>query len=85
MRSECVHGERSKSKRPFGDGQTQERLLSDKTILNASAVTFPPKPTISEQAKVSSRTRRASSCLACCAARTRARCCSMIARPASWH
>ena len=38
-------------KRPYGDGQTQEKLLSDQTILKAQHVDFPPKPAISEQAK----------------------------------
>ena len=38
-------------KRPFGDGQTQERLLQDKVILRAQEVTFPEKPQVSKEAK----------------------------------
>mmetsp|Transcript_18289 Transcript_18289/g.23798 ORF Transcript_18289/g.23798 Transcript_18289/m.23798 type:complete len:164 (+) Transcript_18289:1070-1561(+) len=39
--------------RPFGEGQTQASLLSERTMLTAGyhGVDFPPKPTISEDAK----------------------------------
>eukprot|EP01138_Halocafeteria_seosinensis_P006290 gb/GECG01006431.1/.p1 GENE.gb/GECG01006431.1/~~gb/GECG01006431.1/.p1 ORF type:complete len:499 (+),score=59.41 gb/GECG01006431.1/:1-1497(+) len=37
--------------RPFGDGQTQERLLQDKVILRAQDVTFPEKPPVTKEAK----------------------------------
>lgn len=38
-------------RRPFGDGQSQDKILSDKTMLNAHEVTFPDKPDTSEDAK----------------------------------
>ncbi|KAJ8601266.1 hypothetical protein CTAYLR_003288 [Chrysophaeum taylorii] len=37
--------------RPFGEGQTQQRLLSDRTMLRATNVNFPPTPAVSDQAK----------------------------------
>jgi tousled-like kinase len=40
--------------RPFGEGQSQENIWSEKTILNAHSVHFPtdPKaPKVSEEAK----------------------------------
>lgn len=37
--------------RPFGDGQSQERLLNDHTMLNARQVNFPDQPSVSEAAK----------------------------------
>ena len=39
-------------KRPFGDGRSQEAVMSDKLILNAEEVVFPPKPAVSAEAKV---------------------------------
>jgi len=39
-------------KRPFGDGQSQDRLLLDKVILRARHVVFPDKPVVSEVTKV---------------------------------
>ena len=38
-------------RRPFGEGQTQERLLSERTILNAHSVVFPTEPKMSEEGK----------------------------------
>jgi tousled-like kinase len=38
-------------KRPFGDGQSQDRLITDHTMLNARDVKFPEKPNVSEAAK----------------------------------
>ena len=37
--------------RPFGEGQTQDKLLSDHTMLNAHHVHFPEKPEISQEGK----------------------------------
>jgi tousled-like kinase len=37
--------------RPFGEGQSQEKLLADKVILRATHVDFPPKPVVSEDVK----------------------------------
>ena len=39
-------------KRPFGDDLSQEKILSQKTILNATAVEFPAKPAVSDETKV---------------------------------
>ena len=38
-------------KRPFGDGQSQDRVLSNGLILNATEVKFPIKPAISKEGK----------------------------------
>ena len=38
-------------KRPFGDGKSQDKLLSDHTMLNARQVVFPTKPTVSDECK----------------------------------
>ncbi|KAJ1432178.1 Serine/threonine-protein kinase, active site [Sesbania bispinosa] len=38
-------------KRPFGHDQTQERILREDTIIKARKVEFPPKPTVSNEAK----------------------------------
>ena len=38
-------------KRPFGDGMSQDRVLSNSLILNAKSVQFPDKPAISSGAK----------------------------------
>lgn len=38
-------------KRPFGHGQTQERILREDTIIKALKVEFPSKPSISNDAK----------------------------------
>ena len=39
-------------KRPFGDGQSQDKVLSNHTILNAKEVHFPETPKISNEAKI---------------------------------
>jgi serine/threonine protein kinase len=39
-------------RRPFGHDQTQERILREDTIINARRVEFPPKPAVSNEAKV---------------------------------
>ncbi len=38
-------------KRPFGDGQSQERVLTNNVMLNAREVRFPDIPTVSKEAK----------------------------------
>lgn len=38
-------------RRPFGHDQTQERILREDTIIKARKVEFPPKPTVSNEAK----------------------------------
>jgi len=38
-------------KRPFGDELSQQRILVEKTILNARQVEFPAKPVVSQEAK----------------------------------
>eukprot|EP00977_Amphora_coffeiformis_P006048 scaffold1294_cov167-Amphora_coffeaeformis.AAC.29 len=38
-------------RRPFGDGQSQDAILNDGTVLNAHAVSFPEKITVSEECK----------------------------------
>ena len=43
-------------RRPFGDGQSQDAILNDGTVLNAHAVTFPEKIVVSEECKEFIRT-----------------------------
>ncbi|XP_022729156.1 serine/threonine-protein kinase TOUSLED-like isoform X2 [Durio zibethinus] len=43
-------------RRPFGHDQTQERILREDTIIKARKVEFPSRPTISNEAKLSSST-----------------------------
>lgn len=38
-------------KRPFGDGQSQDKILTDKTMLNAHTVAFPDTPAVTEACK----------------------------------
>lgn len=38
-------------KRPFGDGLTQEAILREDIMLNARQVTFPNKPSVSQEGK----------------------------------
>ena len=38
-------------KRPFGDGMSQDRVLTDNTMLNAREVRFPDSIAISPEAK----------------------------------
>jgi len=38
-------------KRPFGEGQSQDKLLADHTMLNAQEVHLPKKPVVSENGK----------------------------------
>jgi len=38
-------------RRPFGDGQSQDAILNDGTVLNAHAVSFPEKIAVSEDCK----------------------------------
>ncbi|KAJ4455464.1 putative Serine/threonine-protein kinase TOUSLED [Paratrimastix pyriformis] len=38
-------------KRPFGHGQSQQRILADRVILNAHQVEFPETPAVSDEAK----------------------------------
>jgi tousled-like kinase len=38
-------------RRPFGDGQTQDAILNDGTVLNAHAVAFPEKITVTDGCK----------------------------------
>ena len=38
-------------KRPFGDGQSQDKVLNDHTMLNAREVHFPEQPDISPEGK----------------------------------
>jgi len=38
-------------KRPFGEGQSQDKLLADHTMLNAQEVQIPNKPVVSEKGK----------------------------------
>lgn len=37
--------------RPFGEGQSQQRILSERTMLRATNVSFPDNPDVSDQAK----------------------------------
>lgn len=43
---QCIYG-----KKPFGHNQSQQQILENKTIVNATEVNFPPKPTLSQDAK----------------------------------
>ena len=38
-------------RRPFGEGMTQQRILTSGSILRATSVAFPQKPGVSEEAK----------------------------------
>lgn len=38
-------------KRPFGDGQSQDKILADQTMLNAREVSFPEKIPVSAECK----------------------------------
>jgi tousled-like kinase len=38
-------------KRPFGDGISQDKILTDHTMLNAHEVAFPDKPSVSDDGK----------------------------------
>ena len=38
-------------KRPFGDGQSQDKILADKTMLNAHSVSFPDRISVSTECK----------------------------------
>ena len=38
-------------KRPFGDGQSQDSILSNRTMLNAHQAPFPDRPAVSEECK----------------------------------
>lgn len=38
-------------RRPFGDGQSQEKVLTNNVMLNAREVSFPETPTVSKEAK----------------------------------
>ena len=38
-------------RRPFGDGQSQDSILANQTMLNARQVTFPEKPQVSDDCK----------------------------------
>ena len=38
-------------RRPFGDGESQDKVLKNQTMLNATEVNFPTKPPISDGAK----------------------------------
>ena len=39
-------------KRPFGEGMTQDKILMDRTIVNAKEVEFPDKPNVTSEAKL---------------------------------
>lgn len=41
-------------RRPFGHEQSQERILREDTIVRAHKVEFPPRPSVSLEAKVKS-------------------------------
>jgi tousled-like kinase len=43
---QCIYG-----KRPFGHDQTQQRIMTEGTILRATVVNFPTKPTVSQIAQ----------------------------------
>ena len=45
---QCLYG-----KKPFGHNQSQATILEENTILKATEVQFPNKPTVSNEAKVS--------------------------------
>jgi tousled-like kinase len=38
-------------RRPFGDGQTQDHILRNQTMLHATEVHFPTNPSITEEGK----------------------------------
>ena len=38
-------------RRPFGDGQTQDHILRNQTMLHATEVNFPTNPSVSEEGK----------------------------------
>ena len=38
-------------RRPFGDGKTQEQILSEGIIRNANIIEFPQNPKVSDEAK----------------------------------
>ena len=44
---QCLYG-----KKPFGHNQSQATILEENTILKATDVQFPPKPVVSNEAKV---------------------------------
>ena len=44
---QCLYG-----KKPFGHNQSQATILEENTILKATDVQFPPKPLVSNEAKV---------------------------------
>lgn len=44
---QCLYG-----KKPFGHNQSQATILEENTILKATEVQFPNKPTVSNEAKV---------------------------------
>jgi len=46
-----IHYQLLYGKRPFGEGLTQERILREDIMLNARNVTFPAKPTVSQECK----------------------------------
>lgn len=48
---QCLYG-----KKPFGHNQSQATILEENTILKATEVQFPNKPTVSNEAKVSTLT-----------------------------
>lgn len=48
---QCLYG-----KKPFGHNQSQATILEENTILKATEVQFPNKPTVSNEAKVCIRT-----------------------------
>jgi tousled-like kinase len=43
---QCIYG-----KKPFGNNQSQQEILENKTIVNANEVHFPSKPLLSQDAK----------------------------------
>lgn len=47
---QCLYG-----KKPFGHNQSQATILEENTILKATEVQFPNKPTVSNEAKVSKK------------------------------
>ena len=44
---QCLYG-----RKPFGHNMSQQAILQNRTILNAHHVEFPPKPAVSQEAKV---------------------------------
>lgn len=77
---QCLYG-----KRPFGHNMSQQAILHERVILNAREVEFPPKPTVSPEAKVD-RARSAAAAVrvgisdACSAQDFIRRCCHYQAR-----